>query len=137
MLMRRCRCYDVDNMIDDYRQILTVELKSKHHHKLEKLGITSRITLNSTNITIRNNHQSEKTSRNAIFNLSDYVLNQAESQLLSKGLKYGIYTKKVDTFEILSRFEQLAQSLDRLPLVGNQDERMADLDSKNGVFQQL
>jgi hypothetical protein len=65
------------------------------------------------------------------------VLDIHERRLLTKGLKYGIYEKKVDTFEILARFEQLAQSLNRLEIVKNNDEKKANLDRKNSFLQNL
>lgn len=52
-------------------------------------------------------------------------------------MKYGIYMRKVDTFELLARFEQLAQSLDKVPIAENKDERVANLDPKNAFLQQL
>ena len=72
-----------------------------------------------------------------IFNLSSRKLNETESQLLSKGLKYGIKAKKVDKFEILARFEELAASLYHLPIYKKYDPLIANLDNKSNLFRQL
>ena len=39
------------------------------------------------------------------------ILTEDETKLLSKGLKFGIKDKKFNYFEILTRFEECAQSL--------------------------
>ena len=51
-----------------------------------------------------------------VFNLSNRELNDMEMKVLSKGLKFGIKSKRINKFEILSRFEMLAQSLNQFPL---------------------
>ena len=60
----------------------------------------------------RNNlHLENTTSKfNPVFDLSK-LLDQSETNLLSKGLKYGIKKNKFSQFEILSRFEEFAQKL--------------------------
>jgi hypothetical protein len=40
------------------------------------------------------------------------ILITNETSALKKDLKFGIKNKKIDTYEILARFEELAQSLD-------------------------
>ena len=60
--------------------------------------------------------------------------------MLNKGLKYGIKSKKVDTYEILARFEVLAQSFKWLELTPNEknaNELRANLNDKNAFYQQL
>ena len=52
-------------------------------------------------------------------------------------MKYGIKVKKVDTYEILTRFEELAQSLNYLPLKRKDDTLKADLNSKNAFLLEL
>jgi len=52
-------------------------------------------------------------------------------------LKYGIKNKKVDTYEILARFEQLAQSLDKLTPKPSNDSRLAEVDHKAACIKQL
>lgn len=123
--------------LEDLVAILSTELKSKHLNKLGKLGITPRIVIDETNITTRNNDKTNFEFKDAIFNFSNYELSQIETQLLSKGLKFGIYEKKVDTFEILSRFELFAQSFDKLNIVEKHDERKSNLDSKNTFLKAL
>ncbi|CAF0968342.1 unnamed protein product [Brachionus calyciflorus] len=80
----------------------------------------------------------EKTNTaDAFFNLSSRVLSPTEETLLRKGLKFGIKNNKVDQYEILARFEDLAQSLDRMEIAEKDDELRANLNSKNAFFQQL
>jgi hypothetical protein len=74
---------------------------------------------------------------NAIFNLSSYELNETEKSALNKGLKYGIKAKRVDTYEILARFEMLAQSLNSLPIAEKNDIHRAELNPKNNFLSQL
>ena len=57
--------------------------------------------------------------------------------MLNKGLKYGIKSKRVDTFELLARFEELAQSLHYLPIVVKEDKLRANLNSKASFLRQL
>ncbi len=56
---------------------------------------------------------------------------------LEKGLKFGIRNKKINQFEILARFEELAQSLNEEEIVEEQDELRADLNSKSAFFKEL
>ena len=56
---------------------------------------------------------------------------------MKKGLKYRIKNKKIDSYEILARFEQLAQYLNKLEAKPNQDSRTTQLDNKNSFFQHL
>ena len=53
---------------------------------------------------------------------------------MEKGLKYGIKNKRIDTTEILVRFEQLAKSLDKELTATNQDNRFTQLDNKNACL---
>ncbi len=56
---------------------------------------------------------------------------------MKKGLKYGIKNKKIDSYEILARFEQLAQGLNKIEVKPNQDSRTTQQDNKNAFFQKL
>lgn len=125
------------DLLDDLRRELAADLESKRRHKLEKIGITDRIVVDSVNVTVRDRNKPQAEFKDAIFNYSKHRLSQAETRLLSKGLKFGIYEKKVDTYEILARFEQLAQSLQYLKIADNRDERIANLDAKNSFLKQL
>jgi len=112
----------------------------KHNKKLRKLGVNININVDSTFINKRRNNieaTESITNKQSIFNLSKRVLNPSETSVLEKGLKYGIKNKKVDKFEILARFEQLAQSLNKFTAISNKDENMVDLDKKNAFFNQL
>lgn len=84
------------------------------------------ININTKNVTVRRGQapKDDPGTMDAIFNYSSYELSQIERQVLSKGLKYGIYERKVDTYEILSRFELLAQSFNRLDITQTTDERV-------------
>ena len=95
-----------------------------HNKKLESLGIKIDLTVNNKFINNNRNRINQVESINNkqnIFNYSNRQLTQTETKVLEKGLKYGIKNKKVDSYEILARFEQLAQSLDKLPTKQNTD----------------
>lgn len=117
------------------------QLDSRHRNKLEKLGLKPRFEVDCRNITNTRQHKNKiKTSiedKESIFNLSSRILTSTEKRVLSKGLRFGIKSKKVDTFELLARFEQLAQSLDRLEIAKQTDERKANLNSRNAFLQSL
>jgi len=68
-----------------------------------------------------------------------HTLSLAKTNVLNKGLKFGIKNKKIDTYEIISRFEELAQSLNWLEinLVVSNDPLKADLNSKSTFLQRL
>jgi len=72
-----------------------------------------------------------------VFNLSSRTLTQTEHDVLTKGLKYGIRDKKVDEYEILSRFEELAQHLNRHKITSTNSGKMANLNQKSTVLLQL
>lgn len=97
------------------------------------------INIDTKNVTTRRGHVQKEDigTMDAIFNYSNYELNQIERQVLSKGLKYGIHERKVDTYEILARFELLAQSFNRMDISQNVDERAAVFDPKNTFIQEL
>ncbi|CAF0929848.1 unnamed protein product [Brachionus calyciflorus] len=121
-------------------ELLKDELTKTHNLKLEKIGIKPFANINEKNITKRTNNDEmiEKTkTADAIFNLSSRVLSPTEETLLRKGLKFGIKNTKVDQYEIFARFEDLAQSLDRMEIAEKGDELRANLNSKNAFFQQL
>jgi hypothetical protein len=73
----------------------------------------------------------------AIKNLSNRELSKIEECVLRKGLKYGIMRKILDTYEILTRFEQLAQSLNGLEIFQSKDELVRSLDAKSLLFKDL
>ena len=112
----------------------------KHEEKLEKLGIESRIRVNILNVNRNRNGVGEiEVADNAkiIYNLSSRELSELETRVLEKGLKYGIRETKVNEYEILARFEQLAYTLNSLTIKETGDELRANLNNKNAFFQQL
>ncbi len=69
--------------------------------------------------------------------MSSRTLSNLEESILKKGLKYGIKNKRVDSFEILTRFEQMARSFNKLETRPNNNELLKELDTKNAFFQKL
>jgi hypothetical protein len=112
----------------------------KHRKKLQDLGIEENIVVNSRFINKnRNNIEQieEIADREVIYNYSSRTLNEIENSVLKKGLKYGIRSKKTDEYEILARFEQLAQYFNDMKAEGEKDNRKTQLDPKNTFLQQL
>ena len=89
------------DLLNDKKHKVGEASQSVHNNKLRKLGIFPKV--DSKNVT-RRAHNNTVLADN-IFNYSSYQLNDIERKLLSKGLKYGIKEKKVNTYEILARFE--------------------------------
>ena len=113
--------------------------KQIHARKFEKLGI-KQLEVDSKFVNKRRNNiekKEELSNKQSIFNYSNRTLSDIEIRILEKGLKYGIKNKKVDKYEILARFEQLAQSLNKLEIKDTNDERRTVLDNKNAFLQQL
>jgi len=113
---------------------------SKHNKNLEQLGVKKHLSISSDFINKQRNKIDITESielKQTIFNYSNRTLNETETSVLKKGLKYGIKNKKIDSYEILARFEQLAQGLNKLETKPNQDSRTTQLDNKNAFFQQL
>jgi hypothetical protein len=120
--------------------ITTSRTTKKHRKKLHNLGIEENIIVNIRFINKnRNNIEQieEIADREVIYNYSSRTLNDIESSVLKKGLKYGIKTKKTDEYEILARFEQLAQYFKDMKAEGDKDNRKTQLDPKNAFLQQL
>jgi len=113
-----------------------------HRKKLAALKIDVNFNVDSSNINMtRNNIHKSEAILNAtnIFNFSKRTLSTIETRVLNKGLKFGIKNKKIDTYEIISRFEELAQSLDWIdhkPII-NIDPQKANLINKSTFMQQL
>ena len=126
-------CGRVDDTIHNTR-----ENKKETHRRNKQFGNTP-INIDTKNVTVRRGQapKDDPGTMDAIFNYSSYELSQIERQVLSKGLKYGIYERKVDTYEILSRFELLAQSFNRLDISQTTDERVASFDPRNTFIQEL
>jgi hypothetical protein len=70
-------------------------------------------------------------------NKSGRVLISVETDVLNKGLKFGIKNRKVDSYEMLARFKVLAQTMNKFKIAKKGEELKANLDSKNAFFQQL
>ena len=78
-------------------------------------------------------------NKSSIFNFSSRTLSEMETKVLNKGLKFGIKNKKVDSYEIIARFEELAQSLNRIEMKPkpSNDPQKASLNNKSTFIQQL
>ena len=78
-------------------------------------------------------------NKQIVFNLSKRKLTSTEESVLSKGLKYGIKNKKINDFELLTRFECLAWVLMEKEefIKPNKDHRKTQLDSKTAFLHQL
>ena len=114
------------------------ELRNAHNNKLVGLGILPAGNKTFVNTKRRGIDKKEAIMNvNPIFNLSDRKLTEIEQHVLSKGLKYGIKSNRIDTFEIMARFEILAQSLNELPIANTGSELKANLNSKNNFLRQL
>ena len=116
------------------------KLTKRHNKKLNNLGINTINNIQDKNINkSRNKIDKVEAYNNAqiIYNISNKQLSDIETRVLQKGLKYGIKNKKVDEYEILSRFEQLAQSLNRLPIAAQTEHKKTALDPKNNFLQRL
>ena len=80
----------------------------------------------------------EIVNKKSIFNISNKILTPIETKVLEKGLKYGIKNKKIDKYEILTRFETLAQSLVGLETQNNnKDSSLKNIDNKAAFFKEL
>ncbi len=99
-----------------------LEIESIHSRKLIKLGVIRQDVLTNTNVASRDTRTKRKEKLTIVHYHSDRQLTDLEHKALSKGLKYGIRSKKVDEYEILSRFEELAQALDKLEVKEKGDE---------------
>jgi hypothetical protein len=64
-------------------------------------------------------------------------LTETEEEVLSKGLAFGIKNKKVDCYELLARFEVLAQTMNRFEIAEKGHELKANFNSKSAFFKQL
>lgn len=124
-----------EKLINDLCSNLRNNIRDVHNSKFRVLGIQRTIEVNSTNITSRKTMT--MSIADPITNLSDYQLSDIERSLLLKGLKYGIYEKKVDEAEIFTRFEQLAQSLKLEVPVEQKDKRFTSLNPKQKFFSDL
>ena len=74
-----------------------------------------------------------------VFDLSN-LLEKNEIELLGKGLKYGLKNKNFNQFEILARFEEFAQNLDKEDIsniTSNQRYKTSSRDSFLQSFQTL
>ena len=115
-------------------------LTTNHTQKLSKLGINPKIRINTNNIDMSRNNISKIEAIDSvptIFNYSKRELSELETNILKKGLKFGITNRKVDEYEILARFEELAETLDKLEIAYKEDDLKANLNSKNSFLLEL
>jgi hypothetical protein len=118
------------------------EVEAIHKKKLVALGIEENFNINSENINMRRNKINKNEAilnASSIFNFSKRTLSTTETNVLNKGLKFGIKNKKVDSYEIFARFEELAQSLNWIEMkpVASNDPLKANLNNKSTFIQQL
>ena len=117
------------------------KVQEKHRSKLERLGLKT-FTYNINSILVdssRNNLDSINlySNKKRIYNESNRKLTQPEIDLLNKGLKFGIRDKKVNEFELLSRFELLSQRLHSHKIAESTDERKTRLDNNTAFLKSL
>ncbi len=130
------------NELKDLKTTKIIDIKTKtHNKKLEQLGIKVDLQVNTKFVNKnRNNIEQveEIVNKQSIFNISNKILTPIETKVLEKGLKYGIKNKKIDKYEILTRFETLAQSLVGLETQNNnKDSSLKNIDSKTAFFKEL
>lgn len=95
--------------IEDVRHAQSEKQKDIHNRKLEALSGYIPFKIDPKNITTRRKPtNNDQEMMDVIFNHSNYDLSVIERSVLSKGLKYGIHDRRVDTYELLARFELLA-----------------------------
>ena len=127
-------------LVEERVSKITAQVEVTHRKKLQALGIEEYMVVNSNNIIVRKKKPTvESENTNCIFNYSTRRLSTLETNVLKKGLKFGIKNKKIDTYEIISRFEELAQSLNWLeinPAISS-DPLKANLNNKSTFLQQL
>jgi hypothetical protein len=112
--------------------------KEIHNGKLANLGIFDQRDNKFVNLNRRGPEKIKPVElANPVFNLSSRTLSDIEERVLNKGLKYGIKAKRVDTFELLSRFEEFADSMSYLPIAESTDPLKANLNSKSTFFKEL
>ena len=96
----------LQSLTDEKVKQLASELSLRHNKKLNNLEIK----VNDQYITTRKKEKPAINLANEIFNYSNRTLNYIEASVLNKGLKFGIKAKKNNSFEIILRFELLAQT---------------------------
>ncbi len=132
----------LQELVEEKKAKIRTEVAETHRNKLIDLGIEENINIPSKNINMQRNKINTKETiinSNTIFNFSKRELTTTETSVLNKGLKFGIKNKKIDSFEIISRFEELAKSLDKVehkPVI-SKDPLRANLNNKGTFIQQL
>ncbi len=112
-------------LTDEKREKIKAETLAIHSKKLDKLGIQPIVRLDASNITLRKKDKEKGVTlenRSTIVNKSDKVLNSVETEVLNKGLKFGIKNIKVDSYEMLTRFKVLAQTMNKFEIAEKGDE---------------
>ncbi len=138
------KCFNLDpeewtflqDLIEEKTRTLGEEVNAGHVNKLINLGVSLPQHLRNNNVTKRKKDQ-EVVVGNVVYNLSHRELTEVDTCVLEKGLKFGIRNKKINQFEILARFEELAQSLNNEEMVEEADELRANLNTKSAFFKEL
>ena len=109
--------------------------------KLVALVIDDLSAINNNNFnTLRNKIDEIEAilKEETIYNYSKRELNAHATSALNKGLKFGIKNRKIDIYEILHRFEELAQSMDWIQIKNTYNDPLrANLNNKNAFLQNL
>lgn len=117
----------LQKLVSEKSQQIRSKLETIHEKRLIELGIIRPEVINNQNISSRKNTKVNKIDKpTSIFNYSDKELTEIEETALSKGLKFGIRSKNVNQYEILARFEELAQNLNRLEITDKSTELKAN-----------
>jgi len=128
----------LQTFVNEKTKAVQRELSEVHTSKLSRLGIQPKVNEKFVNKNRRGMKEKEEVNcADCIFNLSKRVLTDIEKRVLSKGLRYGIKSTRIDTFEILARVEEFAQSVNHLEIADTSDELKANLNSKTSFFRQL
>ena len=120
------------SLIEEKTEIMNKEIGRIHSDKLTNI--------NDQNVDKRRNGTSKNELNDcadSIFNLSSRTLSEIEKQVLNKGLRYGIRERKINEYELLARFEELAQTMNGFTIVENINEQQANLNTKQTFFRNL
>ena len=110
------------------------EQAENHNNKLARLGLLPRIDDKHVNTARWDTDKNAGENKLSMSDLSSHDLSEVEKNVIRKGLKYGIKAKRVDTFDILSRFEELAETLDALPIAETKKSKyQVDVNDKNNA----
>ena len=119
-----------DTLLDQRLANIRAHQLSVHNEKLRKLGIAI-LPINDQLVNKKSNKLDEREIKQPelVFNLSTRELTTVETKVFGKGLSFGIRAKRVDEYELRTRFKCLAQSLNRIASHEKHNDLHADLNS--------